>query len=80
MVSGCRQNPQKKQKKHAFKIHFRPFEVILDQLFFPFLGRRVVQVWSTSIGIRLFCDFPQNIELTYDDRRMHMLIIASWLA
>ena len=34
---------KKKQKKHAFKIHFRPFEVILDQLFFPFLGRRVVQ-------------------------------------
>ena len=26
------------RKKHAFKIHFRPFLVIIDQLFFTFLG------------------------------------------
>ena len=25
-------------KKHAFKIHFRPFYAILDQLFFPCSG------------------------------------------
>ena len=26
------------KKKHAFKIHFRPIKVILDQLFAPFKG------------------------------------------
>ena len=29
---------KKNKKKHAFKIHFRPFLVIIDQLFFTFLG------------------------------------------
>ena len=35
----------------------------------------VIKHWN-----QIFCDIPPNIKLTYDDRRMHMVIIASWLA
>ena len=51
------------KKKHAFKIHFRPFWVILDQLFFLGGGGWVMPGQAALESDNLFCDFPQNIKM-----------------
>ena len=56
--SGGGQFPLKKIKKHAFKIHFRPFWAILDQLFFhPYReggsGQALSQAALDKVNVKL---------------------------